>query len=230
MEFASSRRHRFSICEFMALAMQSEAVNIRVNQTDMAAMLARPEGCLGIVLFAHYSENHRIRPPNDYVASVLRSARLGTMWLDLLAPQEDGIRKSHVDVEMLVDRLDAACEWLLRHGTTRNLPLGLYGVGNGAAAALHLAAGRGGISALVSRGGYPGLAGSGALGRVNAPTLLIVGGLDDRVVAMNRTAYAALRCKKRFEIIPGATHFFEEPGSLEVVARLARGWFLQHSS
>lgn len=214
----------------MVLAMRSESVNIKVDQADMEGMLSLPEGCTGVILFAHHSGSCRVKPPNDYVASVLRSARLGTMWLDLLAPQETGSPGSRADIEMLAGRLDAACNWLRRHGPTRDLSLGVYGTGNGVAAALYLAAARGGISAIVSRGGYPGLVGNSALGKVNAPTLLIVGGLDDRVVAMNRAAYAALRCKKRFEIIPGATHSFEEPGSLEVVARLARGWFLQHSN
>jgi putative phosphoribosyl transferase len=110
------------------------------------------------------------------------------------------------------------------------LPIGLFGAGNCAAAALQVAAARGRvISALVSRGGRPDLACQDTLGKISAPTLLIVGGLDDRSIETNRNAYAALRCKKRFEIIPGATHSFEEPGNLEVVARLARGWFLQHN-
>jgi putative phosphoribosyl transferase len=214
----------------MAIAMQSEQVCIQVDKVDMEGMLWLPEDCIGIVLFAHGGGSSRVRPPNDYVASVLRDTRLGTMWLDLFAAQEDRSRASHANIELLAGRLNAACDWLRKTGTTQDLPLGLYSAGNGAAVALQLAASRGGISAVVSRGGRPDLAGHSALVKVSAPTLLIVGGLDEGVVATNRSAYAALRCKKRFEIIPGATHSFEEPGSLEVVARLARSWFLQHSN
>jgi putative phosphoribosyl transferase len=161
---------------------------------------------------------------------VLREARLATLWLDLLTPEETRGHRARVDIELLTERLSAACDWLRQYGATKDVPIGLFGASNGAAAALQLAATRGrGISAVVSRSGRPDLASHSTLGKISAPTLLIVGGLDDGVVEMNRTAYAALRCKKRFEIIPGATHSFEEPGNLEVVARLARGWFLQHS-
>lgn len=213
----------------MALPAKSERVKIQADQAELEGMLWLPDDHIGIILFAH-GGNNRVRPPNDYVASVLRDARLGTLWLDFLTSEEAQSRRAHYDIALLAERLNAACDWLRQYRATRELPIGLFGAGNGAAAALELAAARGrAISAIVSRGGRPHLACQTTLGKISAPTLLIVGGLDDGVVEMNRVAYAALRCKKRLEIIPGATHSFEEPGNLEVVARLARGWFLQHS-
>jgi putative phosphoribosyl transferase len=214
----------------MTLPTQSERVRIQADDVAMEGMLWLPEDHIGIILIAHGGGSNRVKPPNDYVASVLRDAHLGTLWVDLLAPQEARSHRAHCDIALLTERLNAACEWLRDHEATRELPIGLFGAGNGAAAALQLAAARGrAISAIVSRGGRPDLTCQTTLGKISAPTLLIVGGLDDGVVEINRAAYAALRCKKRFEIIPGATHSFEEPGNLEVVARLARGWFLQHS-
>lgn len=213
----------------MVPATHNEHVKIHADAVEMDGILWLPDDCLGMVLFANGGGSSRVTPPNDYVASVLRRARLGTLWLDLLAPQEAKSHKARFDIKLLTERLGIACDWLRQNGMTRELPLGLYGASNGAAAALQLAAERDGIAAVVSRGGRPDLADQNLLGKVNAPTLLIVGGLDDAVVKMNRAAYAALHCKKRFEIIPGATHSFEEPGNLEVVARLARAWFLQHS-
>ncbi|RJG06706.1 alpha/beta hydrolase [Noviherbaspirillum cavernae] len=216
----------------MALAMQGERVRIPAGQIEMEGMLWLPEDRFGIIVFANGGTGNRIRPPNDYVASVLRSARLGTMWLDLLTAEEAASRKGELkgelDTGVLAARLDAACEWLRQYPATRDLPLGLYGASRGAAAVLQLGGMRRGICAIVSRGGRADLAAQGILGKVSAPTLLIVGGLDEGIVEMNRAAYATLRCKKRFEIIPGATHAFDEPGSLEVVARLARRWFLRY--
>ena len=130
---------------------------------------------------------------------------------------------------LLAARLNAVCDWLQRYEPVRELPLGLYGAGPSAPAVLQAAAEHESIAAVVSRGGRPDTVDHGSLGKVSAPTLLIVGGLDDGGVKLHRSAYRALHCKKRFEIIPGATHSFEEPGSLEVVARLTRGWFLQHA-
>jgi putative phosphoribosyl transferase len=214
----------------MTLPTRSEWVRIQTVDVAMEGMLWLPEDHIGIILIVHGSGSNRVKPPNDYVASVLRDARLGTLWLDLLATQEARSHRAHCDIALLTERLNAACEWLRDHEATRELPIGLFGAGNAAAAALQLAAARGrAISAIVSRGGRPDLACQTTLGKISAPTLLIVGGLDDGVVEINRAAYASLRCKKRFEIIPGATHSFEEPGNLEVVARLSRGWFLQHS-
>jgi putative phosphoribosyl transferase len=212
----------------MGLSMHIEPVRIDAGQIHMDGMLWLPPEQSGVVVFAGGTGSNRVKPPNDYVASVLRSARLGTLWLDL--QWHDDWNGGRPDVSALAEQLGAACDWLRQHDATRESPIGLFGASHAAAAALQLAAARGrGISAVVLRGGRPDLALNGTLGKVSAPTLLIVGGLDDGLIGTNRAAYAALRCKKRFEIIPGATHSFEEPGSLEVVARLARGWFLQHA-
>lgn len=213
----------------MVLSIHSERVTVQCDTVGMEGMLWLPEDLVGVILFANGSGNNRLKPPGDYVSSVLRNARIGTLWLDLLTRQEVDGYQVYPDITMLTQRLRCACDWLQQHDTTRDSPIGLFGVDKGAAAALQLAASNGRrISAIVSRGGRPDLAAHGTLGKVSAPTLLIVAGLDERTIGLNRAAYAALRCKKRIEIIPGATQAFEEPGSPEVVARLARGWFLQN--
>jgi putative phosphoribosyl transferase len=215
----------------MALTAESKRVAIRIDDNaEVEGTLWLPEDSLGLILFAHGGNSSRLKSPSDYVACVLREARLATLWMDLLTPAE--ARNPHVraDIALLAQRLGAACTWVRRCARTKELPLGVFGVKQGAAAALQLAAARGsGISAIVSRGGRAELAPRQHLSRVSAPTLLIVGSLDEPQVKANRAAYAALRCKKRFEIIPGATHSFEEPGNQEVIARLARSWFLQHA-
>lgn len=213
----------------MALSIYSEHVMVQSDTVEVEGMLWVPENATGVILFANGSGSNRLKPPGDYVSSVLRNARIGTLWLDLLTRQELDGYQVQPDIPILTQRLHACCDWLREHEATRELPIGLFGVDKGAAAALQLAASRGqGISAIVSRGGRPDLAAHGTLAKVSAPTLLIVPGLDERTTSMNRAAYAALRCKKRMEIIPGATLLFEEPGIPEVVARLARGWFQQN--
>lgn len=210
------------------LSIQTEPVRIDAGPHTLDGMLGLPEEPVGVILFVSTSNHSRVKPPNDYVACMLRTAHLGTLWLDL-APAA-GSAQRQPDIEDLAERLKLACAWLRQHETTRELPLGLFGAGPGSAATLQVAAALGrGICALVLRGGRPELVADGTLARISAPTLLIVGGLDDGAVDTNRAAYAALRCKKRFEIIPGATPSFEEAGNLEVVARLSRGWFLQHA-
>lgn len=214
----------------MPLSIRSEHITIRVDKTSMDGVLCLPEDHIGIVLFANGSGSNRLKPPNDYVASILCRARIGTLWLDLLSSQEPGGKQVASDIGGMTARLIAACEWLLKSPAASDTPLGLFASSTAAAAALQAAVvRRGAISSVVLRGGRPDMAGIGTLARVNVPTLLIVGSLDDEVVDANRAAYAALRCKKRFEMIPGATHAFDEPGSMEVVARLARNWFLQHA-
>ena len=203
----------------MGQAIQAEPVSIGSGKDLADAMFWLPQQHVGVVVLVN--GGNRTSRPNDYVAAMLRNARLGTLWID---------QQSNGNMEQLAERLNAVCDWLRQQDATRSLPIGLLGASHGAAAALQLAASRErAVSALVLRGGRPDLAPHGVLAKVSVPTLLIVGGLDDGVLQTNRAAYAALRCKKRFEIIPGATHTFEEPGSLEVVARLARGWFLQHT-
>jgi putative phosphoribosyl transferase len=214
----------------MALLIHSERVRIQADEVEMDGVLWVPEGLNGVILFASGSGSNRLKPPYEYVGSVLHNAKFGTLWLDLLTPAEAPGYQACSDISLLTQRLERACAWLRTHELTRELPIGVFGSSNGTAAALQLAAvPEHGICAIVSRGGRPELAAQGTLGKVHAPTLLIVGGLEDEVVDANRAAYAALRCKKRLEIVPGATHAFDEPGSLEVVARLARTWFFRYA-
>lgn len=211
----------------MVLTTQIEQVSIQTGKATLDGALWLPEEPVGVILLADGRSGYRVKPPIDYVGTVLRNARLGTLWLDLAALLGKACDVSN-EAQPLPERLGAACAWLAQNGSTRDLPVGLFGAGAGAAAVLQLAANVGKrVSAVVLRGGRPDHAHQGILARVSAPTLLIAGSLDEGMVGANRAAYAALRCEKRLEIIPGATHSFEEPGSMEVVARLARGWFLQ---
>jgi putative phosphoribosyl transferase len=207
----------------------SELVGIKAGTASMEGMLELPSSPIGIVLFAHGSGSSRLSPRNNYVAGELRKAGVGTLLLDLLTQQEDQNYQTRFNIALLTERLDIAADWLRQRAGSAALPLGLFGASTGAAAALQLAAKRGpDIAAVVSRGGRPDLAGQQALEKVSAPTLLIVGGLDDAVIELNQTAYAALQCEKRLDIVPGATHLFEEAGTLEAVAGLATNWFVRH--
>jgi dienelactone hydrolase len=184
------------------------------------------------VLFAHGSGSSRHSPRNRYVASILREAGLATLLMDLLSVQEEEIdevtAELRFDIPLLARRLVAATDWVPSEPKTAGLKIGYFGASTGAGAALQAAARDPGmIAAVVSRGGRPDLAES-YLPRVAAPTLLIVGGDDEPVIEMNRDAYAQLRCEKELVIVPGATHLFEEPGTLEQVADRAREWFQRH--
>lgn len=186
----------------------------------------------GSVLFAHGSGSSRLSPRNRYVARLLNAAQFATLLVDLLTPEEEGIdlvtARLRFDIALLAERLIGATDWLARLSETQHVPLGYFGASTGAAAALVAAPARAQrVSAVVSRGGRPDLAGS-ALRRVQAPTLLIVGGNDVPVLALNQAALRQLECEKRLAIVPGATHLFEEPGALDEVARLAREWFERH--
>jgi pimeloyl-ACP methyl ester carboxylesterase len=179
-------------------------------------------------LFAHGSGSSRFSPRNNLVARALRQAGLATLLFDLLSEDEAQDRANVFDIALLGERLLAATAWARASAATRSLPLGYFGASTGAAAALMAAASLGDrIGAIVSRGGRPDLAGA-ALAKVTAPTLLIVGGDDVEVLALNRQALRALRCEKQLDVVPGATHLFEEPGTLEAVVELARRWFLGH--
>jgi putative phosphoribosyl transferase len=207
-------------------------VRIPAGTVAMQGDLILPDGGHGIVVFAHGSGSSRHSPRNRYVAGELRKAGLGTLLMDLLTLDEEAVdaRTSHLrfDIPLLASRLVAATDWLLSEPATAALSVGYFGASTGAAAALVAAAERPEAArAIVSRGGRPDLAGA-ALGRVKAPTLLIVGGHDEPVIEMNRDAMARMRSEVRLEIVPGATHLFEEPGTLEIVARLAREWFAHH--
>lgn len=189
-------------------------------------MLELPENAAGVVLFAHGSGSSRLSPRNNYVARVLREAGLGTLLIDLLTQDEDRDYATRFDIPLLTRRLLAATRWLQSEPASRSLAIGYFGASTGAAAALQAAAEGGNkIAAVVSRGGRPDLAGEEALNRVAAPTLLIVGGFDDVVIGLNQEAHRALHCKKELIVIPGATHLFEEPGTLEQVANYAASWF-----
>ena len=193
------------------------------------ADLEVPANARGAVLFAHGSGSSRHSPRNRYVAKVLNQAGLATLLIDLLTPQEDAERENRFDIVLLVERLAGALCHLQAEPRTARLPVGLFGASTGAAAALEFAAASpDSVRAVVSRGGRPDLASRAALHKVKAPTLLIVGGDDAGVIELNEQAYAALGCEKRLEIVPGASHLFEEPGTLEEVARLAAQWFTRH--
>jgi alpha-beta hydrolase superfamily lysophospholipase len=191
--------------------------------------LASPPVPAGLVLFVHGSGSSRLSPRNRYVAEVLQQHGLATLLFDLLTTDEADDRRKVFDIDLLTHRVGDALD-AVRHQRPdlAALPVGLFGASTGAAAALRLAAARPqAIAAVVSRGGRPDLA-LRELPRVQAPTLLIVGGDDDVVLELNREALAALRCHKRLDVVPGATHLFEEPGTLETAARRAAEWFVEH--
>ncbi len=186
--------------------------------------LSLPESPVGLVLFAHGSGSSRASPRNEFVASVLHESWIGTLLFDLLTAQEAADRANVFDISLLADRLGAALRFVMGQGQTAHLPLGLFGASTGAAAALVAAAHEPRVRAVVSRGGRPDLAGSW-LKRVHAPTLLIVGSHDEEVLMLNRAAAKNLGGEQRLAVVPGATHLFEEPGTLEEAARLAAEWF-----
>jgi putative phosphoribosyl transferase len=196
------------------MAMAEAFVEIPADEVDLAGVLDVPAHATGVVAFAHGSGSGRSSPRNAYVAAKLREHGLGTLLLDLLMPAEEAVYATRFDIALLTRRLARAIDWLGSHAASA-LPIGLFGASTG-------------VAAVVSRGGRPDLAGEGALAGVCAPTLLIVGGADTGVIELNLAAYAVLRCERCIEVVPGATHLFEEPGALERVARLASAWFVQH--
>jgi len=205
---------------------------VKIAPDGLQGDLVVPERAMGIVLFAHGSGSGRHSPRNRYVASILQHGGLATLLLDLLTAAEEQVDldTGHLrfDIGLLAERVLEATDWLQREPATRGLTVGYFGASTGAGAALVAAVERPSlVGAIVSRGGRPDLAGS-ALARVQAPTLLIVGGNDYQVIRLNRQALAELRCEKEISIVPGATHLFEEPGTLEQVAKLARNWFERH--
>jgi putative phosphoribosyl transferase len=202
---------------------------IPAGTATIEGMLEIPEHAVGLVLFAHGSGSSRHSPRNNNVAGVLRQAGVGTLLMDLLTPQEDRDYARRFDIALLTQRLLDAARWVVSQDATHELPLGFFGASTGAAAALEAAAMLGtDARAVVSRGGRPDLASRQALASVTAPTLLLVGGFDDVVIDLNQLAYDQLRCEKELVIVPGATHLFEEPGTLEEVARQAAAWFAKH--
>jgi len=207
-------------------------VEIAVREVTLEGTLGVPDHASGIVLFAHGSGSSRFSPRNRFVARTLRDAGQATLLLDLLTPAEEAVdlttRHLRFDIEMLADRLVHAIDWVVDQPDTRTLGIGLFGASTGAGAALVAAAARPReVRAVVSRGGRPDLAGD-ALPNVRCPTLLIVGGHDEQVIELNQLALEQMTAEVRLEIVPRATHLFEEPGALEKVAELARDWFLEY--
>lgn len=201
---------------------------VLIGRSQLAGDLVLPDAACGVVLFAHSSGSSRFSPRNRFVAEVLQSQRLATVLLDLLTADEADDRRRVFDIPLLAERLAQAIDWCRGEPRLSALPLGLFGASTGAAAALVAAAAQPqAVAAVVSRGGRPDLAGD-ALPRVRAPTLLIVGGDDDVVLQLNRAAQARLACEVQLQVVPGATHLFEEPGALEAVATLAADWFVGH--
>jgi putative phosphoribosyl transferase len=194
---------------------------------SLPGRLALPETAHGLVLFAHGSGSSRLSPRNQFVAGMLHESWLGTLLFDLLTERESYDRVNVFDIGLLAERLAAAIRFVAGREQTAALPLGLFGASTGAAAALVAAAHEPRVKAVVSRGGRPDMAG-GALSRMTAPTLFIVGGHDEEVLALNRLAFEQLTAEKHLAVVPGATHLFEEPGTLEEAARLAAEWFARH--
>ena len=198
-----------------------------IHPIGLPVDLRVPEGAVGVVLFAHGSGSSRLSPRNTYVASALRQERIGTMLFDLLTPAEEADRSNVFDTDLLASRLAIATRWLRCQIDNPALPIGYFGASTGAGAALVAAANlESEIAAIVSRGGRPDLARS-ELRAVRAPTLLIVGEDDPIVIEVNRAALAQMTCRKKLVIVPGASHLFEEPGTLDVVVDLACHWFLE---
>ncbi len=209
-------------------ARRMEVVQVQVGAFGLQGELALPAAADAIVVFAHGSGSSRHSPRNRYVASVLQDQGLSTLLLDLLSEAEGSDRRNIFDIRLLGARIAGALDWLAARDDTCHLRVGLFGASTGAAAALCAAADRPGrVGAIVARGGRPDLAGA-CLGLVHAPTLLIVGGDDAEVLHLNRAALLAMHCAKRLEVVPGASHLFEEPGALEAAAHLAAAWFTTH--
>ncbi|HKC94350.1 MAG TPA: dienelactone hydrolase family protein [Nitrospira sp.] len=208
--------------------MVEQTVTIKNENAMLDGFLGLSFTASGIVLFAHGSGSGRFSPRNRFVAQHLQQGGIATLLIDLLMPDEGEDRRNVFDIDLLADRVLMASAWLREDSRTKQLPLGYFGASTGAAAALQAAARASfPVGAIVSRGGRPDLA-ERYLPEVTAPTLLLVGGEDQPVIEMNRHAYRLLRCPKQVTIIPGATHLFEEPGTLEKVAEQALSWFQQH--
>jgi dienelactone hydrolase len=211
------------------MSLEENLVRIPAAKAVIEGNLAVPARAKGIVLFAHGSGSGRFSPRNQYVAKMLNKAEMATLLIDLLTKEEETVdmrtSEFRFDIDLLSERLIAATEWIKKNPSTKNLPLGYFGASTGAAAALRAAAKfPEDVKAVVSRGGRPDLA-MKYLSRVRAPTLLLVGGRDTVVLELNKEAMKNLLSEKKLDVVPGASHLFEEPGKLEEVARLSIDWF-----
>ena len=206
----------------MNYRIQNE-VSFQVNTISLKGELALPQETNAIVVFSHGSGSSRFSKRNRMVANYLNEKKFGTLLFDLLTEEEDQDYYNRFDIELLTKRLAGAVEWLEKFPAAKECRIGFFGASTGAASALQAAAGLPQIGAIVSRGGRPDLAKH--LAKVKAPTLLIVGSLDQDVLEMNRDAYNQLTCEKKLEVVEGATHLFEEPGKMEIVSELADKWF-----
>lgn len=207
----------------------SDTVQLTLHQVALTGDLIVPDGAKGLVVFSHGSGSSRLSKRNRFVAEQLQQAGLATLLFDLLTPEEDQDQAKRFDIPLITQRLVDTGYWIQENLLLNELSVGFFGASTGAASALRAAAalGPGVVKAVVSRGGRPDLADE-ILPEVKAPTLLIVGGNDEPVIEMNQQAYDRLQCEKSMEIVPGATHLFEEPGTLEKVAQLATDWFKKH--
>jgi len=214
----------------MSAALHAPSVSIPAGRVTLEGMLELPAPGAGVVIFSHGSGSGRHSPRNQFVAAELVRAGLGILLVDLLTPQEDTDYEARFDITLLSERLAHAVRYVAGRNHERAPAIGLFGASTGAASALRVAAAMPlTVRAVVSRGGRPDLAGTGVLERVTVPTLLVVGGEDTEVIELNRSAYERLeRCERKLVLVPRATHLFEEPGTLEEVARLASGWFTRH--
>ncbi len=205
-----------------------EVRQVRIPPFDLEGTRATSPAARSIIVFAHGSGSSRLSPRNTYVATALQDRGLGTLLFDLLRPEEAADRANVFDIGLLAERLVLATGWLREQAGLEEVPIGYFGASTGAAAALRAAAVEGNeIGAVVSRGGRPDLTGP-TISQVRAPTLFIVGGADQVVLALNRAAMANMRCERDLLIVPGATHLFEEPGALDVVVGAAGTWFTDH--
>lgn len=202
--------------------------DVNVGPRSLPGTLSMPQRARGLIIFAHGSGSSRLSPRNAYAARALQQRGFATLLFDLLTPGESANRRNVFDIDLLARRVTEAIDWARADARMRSLSIGLFGASTGAGAALVAAAGGPKeVAAVVSRGGRPDLAGA-ALARVRAPTLLIVGGDDGEVIALNRAAQAQLRCESELAIVPGAGHLFEEPGTLDQALAAASAWFDAH--
>ncbi len=207
---------------------EEKKVKIATDSVELEGILRIPKDSSSLVIFAHGSASSRLSPRNRFVAGVVQKAGMGTLLFDLLTAQEDEVYENRFDIPLLTGRLKAATLWVREQPETAKLKLGYFGASTGTAVAIVAATDFGKeIKAIVSRGGRPDLAGN-ALGKVIAPTILIVGEEDHVVLELNQKAYDMVKAEKQLKIIPGATHLFEEPGTLEEAARLAAEWFKKY--